>query len=117
MDFDLEKCPPSPNCVSSLEAEDESHKIEPLKFTGTLDEAKAQLKAAFKAIGRTTIVKETEEFWHVEFKSKLIGFIDDVHFKFSKDKKSIGVRSASRVGYSDLGANRKRVEKIRTFLI
>jgi len=50
----------------------------------------------------------------VEFRSNVFRFVDDVEFLFDREKKLIHVRSASRVGYSDLGVNRKRVEKIRS---
>jgi uncharacterized protein (DUF1499 family) len=63
--------------------------------------------------GDATFVKETESYWHVEFRSRIFRFVDDVEFLFDRDSKVIHVRSASRVGYSDLGVNRARVEKIR----
>jgi hypothetical protein len=55
---------------------------------------------------------QTDDYLHVEFKSKLMGFVDDVEFYFP-DSAVIHMRSASRVGYSDFGVNRRRLEKIR----
>lgn len=43
-----------------------------------------------------------------------MGFVDDVEFYLDEDTKVIHVRSASRLGQSDLGVNRKRIETIRT---
>jgi uncharacterized protein (DUF1499 family) len=43
-------------------------------------------------------------------------FVDDVEFLFDDTNKKIHVRSASRVGYSDMGVNRKRVEELRKLL-
>ncbi|CAB1059228.1 hypothetical protein D1BOALGB6SA_3986 [Olavius sp. associated proteobacterium Delta 1] len=45
--------------------------------------------------------------------SLIFQFVDDVELLFSDEKNLIHVKSASRIGYSDLGANRKRVERIR----
>jgi len=61
---------------------------------------------------RTVIVTENDTYLHVECKSAMMGFVDDVEFYFPQEK-VIHVRSASRLGYSDLGVNRKRVEQLR----
>jgi len=63
---------------------------------------------------RTTIVAEKEDYLHAEAKSLIFRFVDDVEFYFPATEKLIHVRSASRVGHSDLGVNRKRVEEIRS---
>jgi uncharacterized protein (DUF1499 family) len=42
-----------------------------------------------------------------------MGFVDDVEFFLDEGANVIHVRSASRLGQSDLGVNRKRVETIR----
>jgi uncharacterized protein (DUF1499 family) len=39
--------------------------------------------------------------------------VDDLEFRLIPEEHIIDVRSASRVGYWDLGANRRRVERIR----
>jgi uncharacterized protein (DUF1499 family) len=109
----LKPCPASPNCVSSSPAEDEAHRIEPLTWSGDLEQAKARLRAAVLSAGDARFVEESDTYWHVEFRSRLFRFIDDVEFLFDRDHRVIHVRSASRVGYSDLGVNRKRVDKIR----
>jgi uncharacterized protein (DUF1499 family) len=59
------------------------------------------------------VITETENYIHATFTSRIFRFVDDVEFYFMRDAPVIHVRSASRVGYSDLGVNRKRVEKIR----
>jgi uncharacterized protein (DUF1499 family) len=76
-----------------------------------------QLKTAIQSLERTKIVTETENYLYVEFTSALMGFVDDVEFYLNKDKNAIEVRSASRLGESDLGVNRKRVESIRAMLL
>lgn len=62
---------------------------------------------------RTNIVTETDNYFHAEFKSALMGFVDDSEFYHDEREDVIHVRSASRVGYSDFGVNRRRVESIR----
>jgi uncharacterized protein (DUF1499 family) len=105
-------CPESPNCVSSY-SEDPRHKIEPIAFDGSPEQAMRRLKNIIKGLPRTRLVKEQGAYLHVEFRSRVFGFTDDVQFFIPQGKPVIHVRSASRVGYWDLGANRKRIEHIR----
>ncbi len=109
----LKPCPSSPNCVSSLAEEDAAHRVAPLNWTGDLDQAKAQLRQAVLAAGHATVVVEEDLYWHIEFRSRIFRFVDDVEFRFDPRTRLIHVRSASRVGHSDLGVNRTRVETIR----
>lgn len=88
--------------------------MQPLSWSGDLAQAKARLRQAVLAAGDATFVVEGDTYWHLEFRSRLFRFVDDVEFLFDLERKVIHVRSASRVGYSDLGVNRKRVERIRT---
>jgi len=113
MPYTLKPCPSSPNCVSSL-ADDAPHRVPPLSWTGDFAQAKARLRQAVLAAGDATFVVEADTYWHLEFRSRWFRFVDDVEFVFDPARRLIHVRSASRVGYSDLGVNRKRVEKIRT---
>ena len=112
----LSPCPKSPNCVSSL-SEDKSHFVEPLKYNGTPEEAKGKLISVIHSMKRSEIVTDEMNYIHATFKSAFFGFVDDVEFSFDDQKKVIDVRSASRIGYSDLGVNRKRVEEIRKRLV
>lgn len=109
----LAPCPKSPNCVSSM-ASDEEHAIEPFIYEG-VDKRKAYeaLLNVLSTQARIEIVTRDENYLHVTFKSKIFRFRDDVEFYFPGDESIIHVRSASRVGYSDMGVNRKRVEKLR----
>lgn len=108
----LGPCPDRPNCVSS-EAPDPDHKIAPLSFAGEPEQAFARLHDVVKALPRTTIVTADERYMHVEFTSLWFRFTDDLELLLDKDAGCIQVRSASRLGYSDLGANRERVEQLR----
>jgi uncharacterized protein (DUF1499 family) len=111
----LAPCPNSPNCVSSF-SQDASHKIEPLTYNSAPTVAMANLKQAIASLDKTKIIDQTDNYLYVEFTSSLIGFVDDVEFLLDQGAKVIHVRSASRLGESDLGVNRKRIETIRTQL-
>jgi len=108
----LKPCPGSPNCVSSM-AEDPSHHVEPFQYEGTPEDAKKRLISIIESAKRIQVITSESNYIHAEFTSLIFRFVDDVEFYFDDQKPVIHVRSASRVGYSDLGANRKRIEKIR----
>ena len=76
-------------------------------------EAKKKLKTVILLISEVNFVAENNLYWHIEFISSWLGFIDDVEIYFDEIKSLIHVRSASRVGYWDFGTNRKRIEEIR----
>lgn len=107
----LSPCPSSPNCVSS-QSDDERNRIDPLRFNSPPAEAMQKLKKVVQGMDRSTIVRETPDYLHVEFRT-LLGFVDDAEFSLDEDQKVIHLRSASRVGYWDLGVNRKRMESVR----
>ncbi|TKB33399.1 MAG: DUF1499 domain-containing protein [Nitrospira sp.] len=111
----LSPCPSSPNCVCS-QAQDVGHAIGPIRYRKSRAEAKEALKTAVQSLPRTKLVEEDESYLHYEFTSLLLRFVDDVEFLFDDETKTIHFRSASRTGYSDLGANRTRMEQIRTLV-
>ena len=106
----LAPCPGSPNCVSS-QSENPQEKIAPLPPVVIAD-----LRKVIESIERTTIIEQTDNYLYAEFKSKLMGYVDDVEFYLDSKENVIHVRSASRLGKSDLGVNRKRIEEIRSKL-
>jgi uncharacterized protein (DUF1499 family) len=108
----LTPCPDTPNCVCT-QATDDAHRIEPLAYDGTAEEAMARLKAALADLPRTRVVTETPDYLHAECTSLLFRFVDDVEFLLDRERKVIHFRSASRVGRSDLGVNRRRMEALR----
>lgn len=108
----LAPCPDSPNCVTSFAA-DADHRVEPISFAGDADAARVRLRQVLTAMPRARIVTEDDRYLRVEFTSALFRFVDDVEFLIDAAAGCVHVRSASRVGHSDLGANRKRVEQIR----
>jgi len=111
-DGKLAPCPKSPNCVST-QVSDKKHVIQPFKYSLTLKEAKLKILVIIKSLKRTRIINETENYIHAEFRTRTFKFVDDVEFYFDDTEKIIHFRSASRVGWSDMGVNRKRMENIR----
>lgn len=111
-DGKLAPCPSTPNCVSS-QSPDREHAVEPLSFTGTAAEAHAGIMKIILDMKRSRIITDTNSYIHVEFTSAVFRFVDDMEFQFDEGAKLIHVRSAARLGHSDLGVNRKRVEDIR----
>jgi uncharacterized protein (DUF1499 family) len=108
----LAPCPNSPNCVST-QSTDTKHRIDPLVYTSSMEEARDHLEKIVRTMPRTRVVRVEEDYMYVECTSRLFRFIDDVEFWFDDEKKVIHFRSASRKGTSDLGVNRKRMEQIR----
>ena len=111
-DDKLSECPDSPNCVSSQTVK-KDHAVDPLSYNGSYSEAKQALLSIISSLPRTKITADNDRYVHVTFTSRLMRFVDDVEFLFDDANKHIHVRSASRVGYSDMGVNRKRVEDLR----
>jgi uncharacterized protein (DUF1499 family) len=108
----LAPCPKSPNCVST-QAEDREHGMEAIPYLTSLDEARESMRAVILSMPRATIVASSGDYLHAEFRSKLFRFVDDVEFYFDDAEKRIHFRSASRIGHSDLGVNRKRMDAVR----
>lgn len=109
----LDPCPSKPNCVSSL-ATDESHYVDPFSSYGDPAEAFDRLVEIIESHPRTEIKLRTATYLHAVFRSAILRFADDVEFTvdLGTQPQLIHVRSASRIGYSDLGVNRKRIEKL-----
>ena len=107
----LALCPHKPNCVCSDHESGDSHYIEAL-------EAKdwAMLIEYLKTQSGVVIVKLDANYIHATFTTTIMRYVDDVEFHLRESDGIIAVRSASRVGHSDLGANRKRIETIRSNL-
>jgi len=109
----LARCPDTPNCVSSQSA-DGRHAVAPLTYSTSEAEALVSLKEIVLQMKGARITEETDGYIHAEFTSTICRFVDDVEFTVNESLKTIDLRSASRLGYSDFGVNRKRIEAIRT---
>ena len=109
----LPECPDTPNCVSS-QAKDPGQLVEPFSYQGRNTEAaKRALKKALGQLPRTEVVSQHDDHLKAIAKSYLFGFVDDLDFIFDDQSKLVHVRSASRVGYWDLGVNARRVKELR----
>lgn len=111
----LAPCPETPNCVVSQNP-DTSHKISPLEYHSDQATARETLLQVLTVVPRTTVTEQTENYIRAESKSRIFKFVDDLEFYFPDNEKVIHLRSASRVGESDLGVNRRRIEQIRLAL-
>lgn len=113
----LAPCASTPNCVSSqTDPKDGGHYIAPLAIAGPAPAAWSALIAVLRGEQRVLIVADKPGYLHAEFTSRLMGYVDDVEFLLDEKAALIQVRSASRLGSSDFGVNRKRVEAIRAAL-
>jgi uncharacterized protein (DUF1499 family) len=109
----LKPCPNKPNCVASQVEASDAHYIAPLAFSGSAGDALARINQIIAAMPRTQVVTEAPNYVYAEFKSKLMGYVDDVEFFADENERVIHVRSASRLGYRDFNINRERIEAIR----
>lgn len=102
----LKPCPESPNCVCSEAGTDQSHAIDPLKGLDW-----SRLRSAIQKAGGE-ISQDDGRYLHATFTSSLFRFVDDVEARLDTQAGVIHLRSASRIGRSDFGANRSRLERI-----
>ncbi|OEH86466.1 hypothetical protein BHU72_13415 [Desulfuribacillus stibiiarsenatis] len=112
VDGRLAPLPDSPNAVSS-QTDNPEKRVEPLPILGDKVNSMEKIKQAILAYGGSTIVNEREEYIHVVFSTPRMKYKDDVEFYIDEANQVIHIRSASRVGHSDLGLNRKRYEELK----
>ena len=108
----LAPCPNMPNCVST-ESKDPRHQIDPISHQTTSTKAQSILVDVIKAMERTEIIVNEPGYLYVEFRTKGMGYVDDVEFALDREAQVIHFRSSSRLPYSDWGVNSKRMEVIR----
>jgi len=112
IDQQLKDCPRSPNCVSTF-AKDKKHAAVPWSYTGSIEETKMQVEKICRNYIGAELVAGGSNYLHYTFKTNLGGFLDDVEFYFDDENKLVHFRSASRVGYGDFGANKRRMKKLQ----
>lgn len=110
----LGPCPKTPNCVCSERPEHQSF-VRPFDLTGTPEDAWRSVKDAVSEAGGRIEVMD-EGYLRASFSTGIFRFHDDLECRLAPEEGLIHVRSASRVGLSDFGMNRKRVENIRFIL-
>ena len=107
----LEPCPSSPNCISTI-AKKKRKKLPPLKLNIDISEDKAAMKKIIATYPQTKLISERANYLHFQFVTKLGKFTDDVEFYFDGENRLIHFRSASQKGWSDIGANKRRMKRI-----
>jgi uncharacterized protein (DUF1499 family) len=108
----LAACPNNRNCVSTSET-GEQWAIDPISYSGDTAVARQRILTILADAPHVTILKADANYIHAEFRTFLWGFVDDVEFQFDEAAGLIHFRSAGRLGYGDIGANRARMEAIR----
>ncbi len=112
----LTKCPDKPNCICTEFVADASHYIEPIGFSqSNTAEVLSRLKNSVREMGGS-IQAETGNYLAATFSSSIFRFVDDLEIRIDKDLKIIHMRSASRVGHSDRGVNKKRIEQLKKLI-
>ena len=111
----LAACPTSPNCVST-EARDDGHRTDAFLLAMPAGAAWTAAREVVAALPRTAIVTATDDYIHAESTTPLLRFVDDLELQLLATQGRIAVRSVSRTGWSDLGANRERIWELRRAL-
>ena len=111
----LAEMPKSPNAVSS-QSDDPEKKVAPIPFKGDLNDSKEWIKQALEAYGNIRIVREEGNYIHAVSTTSKMKYHDDLEFYFDEESTLIHYRSASRIGYSDMGLNRERYESLLELL-
>lgn len=109
----MSPCPTSPNCVNS-DSTTKRHGIAPITPTHSLSATWRDIANYITKTDGLKLVEHTDTLIRAEATSSLLKFVDDMVFEKRPSANHIAVRSESRKGYYDFGANRKRIEKLRT---
>lgn len=111
VDGHLLNCPEKPNCINTEYPEQSSHYLSPLDFPEAKNEQIMTLaKTTLLEMG-AEIIKADNNYLAATFTSSLFKFTDDFELRLDNSTHKLHIRSASRVGYSDFGVNKRRVER------
>ena len=111
----LAPCPSSPNCVSS-DSRSGVHEVAPLALAVDSDAAWSAVARVVGSLPGCTVIRRTDLELHAECRSRVFRFVDDLDLQRRPRAGIVAVRSESRMGYGDLGVNRRRVEDLRSRL-
>ena len=113
----LAVCPETPNCVcSQCPREDSEHFIAPISYAVPEQSLRELISESLEQMARTKVVTATDNYFHVESTTLLLRFVDDFELYIDSGQNLLHFRSASRIGRSDFGTNRKRVETFKQML-
>ena len=109
----LYSCPDKLNCACSEDKNDPAHYIEPIMIPeNIMFDILPVLKDAIRDMGGN-IKAESDNYIAAVFSSGIFGFVDDLEVRINSGQKLIHIRSASRVGFYDMGVNRRRTELLK----
>lgn len=111
----LASCDGLQNCASSTSTAQGNY-VEPFEYTGGANDVIARMSSVISSQAGTQIITQQENYLHATYKTKLLGYTDDLELLLDESTGILNVRSASRIGKSDLGANRKRIEELRSLI-
>jgi uncharacterized protein (DUF1499 family) len=103
-----------PNCVSTT-TQFTDKKMPAIAYTKPESDVLLIIVQAISDFGDAEIISQDSNYIHAEFTTG-IGWVDDVEFYLNRTKKQIEFRSASRIGHSDFGTNRERMEKMTVLI-
>ncbi len=106
-------CDSKPNCVTSETDKKSSQYVEPIPFEEKSLELVIQ---SLEELGGK-VHSNTDHGVTALFTSRIFGFTDDLILQLDSNAGHLKVRSSSRIGYSDMNANRKRVEALRKLIV
>ncbi len=112
IDGHLSKCPETPNCFNTDIKDHAGHYISPIKIPAKTSNSLSILKDIVRNMGGIIQV-ENESYFSAIFSSSVFGFVDDLEIRMDTKNNVIHIRSASRVGRSDMGVNKKRIMLIK----
>jgi len=110
----LQPCSSAEHCVISEAVDGNKNTIEPLAFSGDKSAFFRKAQSAVTALGGEVTAVEGS-YLSATFTSSIFGFVDDVELRATEDH-LLHFRSSSRVGRKDLGANKKRIDALKTLL-
>lgn len=109
----LKNCPDSPNCICTMDVQHPAP-LAALPFKGDMAETIAHIKKTAAAMEGSALQKEENNYLHFTYTTHTMKFIDDVEFLLDPAMRVVHFRSASRVGYYDLGTNKRRMKAFST---
>ena len=79
-----------------------------------IEEPFEEIKSIIENSPRIEIVEINGDYLHAEATSKWMKYVDDLEVSFLPESNILLIRSESRVGESDLGVNKKRVDLLKS---
>ena len=107
----LAEMPKSPNAVSS-QTDDPEKMVDPFPFRGDLTSSRERIIKILQKLDNIEILTEKEIYIHAVSTTHRMKYRDDLEFYFDEKAGLVHYRSASRVGYSDMGLNRERYNSL-----